>query len=67
MWSFSIKYSYDDETNQYIAFIPELNLSDFWDTIFEAEKNLTEQLKLYIEELKSNNTKTINNNKEIYT
>jgi len=66
MWSFSIKYSYDAETNQYIAFIPELNLSDFWDTIFDAEKNLWEQLKLYIEELKSNNTKTINNNQEIY-
>ena len=49
--NFSIKYSFDIETKQYIAEIPELHLSDFGNTIDEAEKNIKTVLSLYIEEI----------------
>lgn len=52
--NFSIKYSFDIETKQYIAEIPELGLSDFWDSIDEAEKNIKITLALYIEEITKN-------------
>ena len=48
---FTITYSFDIETNQYIAEIPELNLSDFGDTFDEADKNVKNMLSLYIEEI----------------
>ncbi len=55
--NFSIKYSFDIETKQYIAEIPELNLSDFGGTIDEAEQNIKVVLSLYIEEMTTTNTK----------
>jgi predicted RNase H-like HicB family nuclease len=48
---FNIIYDYDLETKQYIAEIPEFNLSDYWDTIDEADKNLKLALSIYLEEL----------------
>ena len=51
MQNFSIKYGYDEETNQYIAEIPELNISDYWDTLEEAHKNLQIWLSLYFSEI----------------
>jgi predicted RNase H-like HicB family nuclease len=55
MLNFHIKYSYDITTNQYIAEIPEFNISDFWDTLEEAENNLKKWLELYFQELKEMN------------
>lgn len=49
--NFTIKYSFDIETKQYIAEIPEYNISDFGDTIDEAEKNVKIALSLYLDEL----------------
>lgn len=51
---FSIKYSFDPETQQFIAEIPEINLSDYWDNIFEAQNNLFTALELYMKEKYSN-------------
>lgn len=51
--NFSIRYNFDIETKQYIAEIPEYNLSDFWDTIDEADKNVKAALSLYLEEMLS--------------
>ncbi len=50
MQNFTIKYWFDPETKQYIAEVPELNISDYWNTIIEAEKNLQKWLNLYFEE-----------------
>ena len=50
MTNFTITYNYDPQTKQYIAEITELNLSDFGDTLDEAENNLKEALALYLEE-----------------
>ncbi len=60
--NFTIKYAFDMETRQYIAEIPELNLSDYWDTIQEAESNIKQTLNLYFEEILS--TK-LNTNKKL--
>ncbi len=60
--NFSIKYSFDIETKQYIAEIPELHLSDFGDTIDEAEQNIKITLSLYIEEITTNNRKSDHKN-----
>jgi len=49
MINLDIKYSFDEETKQFIATIPSLNLSDYGDTLEEAHKNLMEALKLYME------------------
>lgn len=51
MVKFTIKYSYDFETKQYIAEIPELHLSDFGDTIDEALDNVKKALDLYVEDV----------------
>jgi len=51
MVNFNIPYNYDPQTKQYIAEIPQLNLSDFGDTIDEAEKNVKQALKAYLEEV----------------
>lgn len=51
MTNFSIKYWYDFETKQYIAEIPELNISDYWETIEKAHKNLQKWLTLYNNEV----------------
>lgn len=51
--NFTIRYNFDIETKQYIAEIPEYNLSDFWDTIDEADKNVKVALSLYLEEMLS--------------
>jgi predicted RNase H-like HicB family nuclease len=48
--NFSIQYSFDTETRQYIASVPELGLSDYGDTIAEAESNLRAMITLYFEE-----------------
>lgn len=56
---FDIKFGFDEETKQFIAEIPSLSLSDYWDTLEEAQKNLMSALQLYIEEkynLKTNKT-----------
>jgi predicted RNase H-like HicB family nuclease len=47
---FSIQYSFDPETKQFIASIPELHLSDYGDSLDEAEKNLKAMATLYFEE-----------------
>lgn len=65
MQNFTIQYWYDSESNQYIAEIPELNISDYWNTIDEASKNLQKWLTLYFEET-SYTPKNINNKQEIY-
>ena len=49
MINLDIKYSFDEETKQFIAYIPSLNLSDYGDTLEEAHNNLLQALKLYIE------------------
>jgi len=49
MINLDIRYSFDEETKQFIAEIPSLNLSDYGDTLEEAHKNLLEALKLYME------------------
>jgi len=54
MQNFTINYWYDLETKQYIAEIPELNISDYWETINEANMNLQAWLNLYFEEIISN-------------
>jgi len=51
MVNFTIKYSYNFETKQYIAEIPELHLSDFGDTIDEALDNVKKALDLYVEDV----------------
>ena len=51
MVNFTIKYSYDFDTKQYIAEIPELHLSDFGDTIDEALDNVKQALELYIQDV----------------
>lgn len=51
MVNFTIKYSYDFVTKQYIAEIPELHLSDFGDTIDEALDNVKKALNLYLEDV----------------
>lgn len=48
--NFSIHYSFDTETRQYIASVPELGLSDYGETIAEAENNLRSMITLYFEE-----------------
>ena len=48
--TFSIQYSFDPETKQFIASIPELHLSDYGDSIDEADKNLKTMITLYFEE-----------------
>jgi predicted RNase H-like HicB family nuclease len=58
MVKFSIKYSYDFETKQYIAEIPELHLSDFGDTIDEAFDNVKKALELYLEDVTKVNLHT---------
>ena len=57
MQNFTIKYWYDLESKQYIAEIPELNISDYGETINEANMNLQAWLNLYFEEI-TNNIKT---------
>lgn len=54
MSMFSIQYSFDPETKQFIASIPELHLSDYGDSLDEAEHNLKAMATLYFEE--SSNT-----------
>jgi len=49
MIDLSIKYKFDEETKQFIAEIPSLDLSDYGNTLEEAHKNLMEALKLYME------------------
>ena len=56
--NFSLQYSFDTETKQFIASIPEFNLSDYGDTLEEADKNVKAMLSLYIEE----SSKTIAHN-----
>lgn len=56
--NFTIKYSFDIETRQYVAEIPELHLSDFGDTMNDAEKNIKTVLSLYIDEITTNQTKS---------
>ena len=48
MINLDIKYSFDEETKQFIAEIPSLNLSDYGDTLEEAHKNLLKALELYM-------------------
>jgi len=48
MIDLSIKYSFDEETKQFIAEIPSLNLSDYGDTLEQAYKNLLKALELYM-------------------
>lgn len=55
---FTIKYSFDTETKQYIAEIPEFHLSDFGETIDDAERNVKMALSLYIEETMTGSDKT---------
>jgi len=54
MENFTIKYWYDLNTRQYIAEIPELNISDYGETMNEANINLQAWLNLYFEEVTSN-------------
>jgi len=60
--NFTIKYSFDIETRQYVAEIPELHLSDFGDTMNDAEKNIKTVLSLYIDEITANQTKSDHKN-----
>lgn len=48
MIDLSIKYSFDEETKQFIAEIPSLNLSDYGDTLEQAHENLLKALELYM-------------------
>lgn len=59
--NFSFQYSYDVDTKQYIASVPELWLSDYGDSIAEAETHLRDMIALYFEE-----TATQNSSKSIY-
>jgi len=52
---FDIRFGFDEETKQFIAEIPSLNLSDYGDTLEEAYKNLLEALQLFKEEKASIN------------
>jgi predicted RNase H-like HicB family nuclease len=58
MTNFSIQYWYDAETKQYVAEIPELNISDYWDTLEEARIHLQSALEIYFEEHVSNKETT---------
>lgn len=49
--NFNILHSFDLETEQYIAEIPEFNLADYWNTIDEADNNIKKTLTLYLKEL----------------
>ncbi|MDD4151843.1 MAG: hypothetical protein PHR68_04475 [Candidatus Gracilibacteria bacterium] len=64
MFNFTIKHGYDLETKQYIVEIPELNLSDYGDTLVEALSNLEGAMNLYFEEMSL--TKKESNNKSIF-
>ena len=64
MQNFTIKYWFDIETGQYVVEVPELNISDYWETIDIAYKNLQDWLNLYFEEV-SKNLKS-NKKEEIY-
>lgn len=48
MIDLSIKYSFDEETKQFIAAIPSLNLSDYGNTLEQAHENLLKALELYM-------------------
>lgn len=45
--TFQVHYSYDEETKQYIATIPDLNISDYGTSTEVAERNLMKALQLY--------------------
>ncbi len=47
MLNFTIRHWYDIETKQYVVEIPELNLSDYWETLDEASNNLKEAMNIY--------------------
>ncbi len=49
---YEIKYSFDTETGQIVAEIPELSLADFGKSFEEAEKNIIAALKTYLEYLR---------------
>lgn len=51
---FQVQYGFDTKTQQFTATIPELNnISDFGETIEEAECNIAKAAELYLEELES--------------
>ena len=48
--NFTITYGFDPVTRQYVAEVPEFQLSDFGATLEEAESNVRAALGLYLEE-----------------
>jgi len=50
-YEYEVRYSFDAETGQIIAEIPELSLADSGHTFDEAEKNIMDALKTYLEYL----------------
>ena len=49
---YEIKYSFDTETGQIVAEIPELSLADSGRSFEEAEENIIAAIKTYLEYLR---------------
>jgi len=51
MKEFTIHYGYDPDIKQYTASAPELHLSEFGYSFYEAEENLKDAISLYFDDL----------------